>query len=200
MDRPIIVFACDLTEGGCELGPETKARCDVATQRVQEYKNRREKGFLIVSAGMSDKRKYPQQEKLMSVMMRDYLVSIGVPSEQVILGKPVWGSRGELQEALRIILGRQMYIFHPAIIWKDGRGIVRDGEDFCLGSWSEYHIDMVSGWYHKWRLIYLSRKVRKMIPLSRRKDKWHIQFLATKGSFKSFLWELIKLPTALVRR
>lgn len=100
---PIILLACDLMPGGEEIGPESKRRAGKAIERLRTLQERGRQSVIVVSAGPSpDIRKYPAK-KTMALLTYSYLKREGVEPEKMLIGQPVWGTRAEIQEAIRLI-------------------------------------------------------------------------------------------------
>ena len=114
---PIIIMGFDLEEDGKELGPWSEAYCDAAIQKYQEERKNHHKPMFIMSAGIANNRKkFSRQSMTMAKMMGQYLIKQGISKENIVDESSVWGSRAEIEEAIRIIIENKWDILHIWIV------------------------------------------------------------------------------------
>jgi len=100
-NRTFIIYACDLTENGRELGPSTILRLKTALTSLTGNVNT----AIIMTAGKSKK---PRQPKTMAAMMQDWLVTRKIASHRIFIpdeetGATIWGTFEETRAALDIL-------------------------------------------------------------------------------------------------
>ncbi|MBX4195875.1 YdcF family protein [Candidatus Parcubacteria bacterium] len=139
-DRWAVIAALggDLSDFGGRIGLETRAHCHEAAYVYRELKPEFDRAIILVSAGMAPK-DAPRQQITMAQMMSNFLVmGIGIDSRDVHIaanpdGKNVWGTRKELEPAIRYrrnigtdepvhVVSSRYHLFRSGMIAKVGFG------------------------------------------------------------------------------
>ncbi len=97
----LVPMACDLTDQGRKLGPESEW-CLVKAYGVYIRKRTMGQNVLFISgAGMAPRTIFPGQTMAMFFLQQQYLSQQGVPDNCLHSPiKPRWGSRAEMEEAM----------------------------------------------------------------------------------------------------
>lgn len=199
---PIILFACDLAGKGERLGKESVWRCKAAFARYQELLRNGKNPVIIVTAGMASPRRWPWQTKTLAEMMCDYLAEKGISKSNIIVGDPSWSSWGEMNAGLRLMRERGLYSqiegkgSYLKVVDR-GRIVIESEEHVRI----TYAPEIVSGWYHRFRLWLIWRMVTEKLrgPRTRAlRDEWKWTFIPAKGRMTNFLLEFLKIPKLFV--
>jgi hypothetical protein len=96
----VVVYPCDFSLNGAELGPETIQRLTPLRTLGQELNI----AGLIMNAGFHPTRAYQNQIKTFGDMMRIWVSeNTSIPDEKIFTNRPVWGTVGETLAAVTTI-------------------------------------------------------------------------------------------------
>lgn len=178
--RAIIIMACDLSCLGAKLGWETAARCEEGLLEYQAFPG----STIILTAGMSNGRKFPLQKQTLAVMMKSYFLNRGVPEKDIVVSTEhsVWGSNKELSKALFLIFQDR---------YKLGS---KDGTSLHL------RVTVVSSDYHLYRLRYIVKRVlKRLADMEIEWLEWHFRYRKVRGDWGNLLQEGYKLPAFVLK-